>query len=62
MYCEFPDNTKLRGNVDTLKGRGPLLGDVDVLEGWAITNHMKFLTRATARFSTRDGVILGDTV
>lgn len=58
MHCEFRDDTKLRGAVDTLIGRGPLWGDVDVLEKWAITNHMKFLTRATARFSSWDGVIL----
>lgn len=58
MHCEFPDDTKLRGAVDTLIGRGLLWGDVAVLEKWAITKHMKFLTRATARFSGWDRVIL----
>jgi len=39
---KFADDTKLGGAVDSLKGKEPLERDLDRLESWAITNHMKF--------------------
>ncbi|KAK4827810.1 hypothetical protein QYF61_021802 [Mycteria americana] len=35
-------NTKLGGALDSLKSREALQRDLDRLESWAITNHMKF--------------------
>ncbi|PKU43370.1 rna-directed dna polymerase from mobile element jockey-like [Limosa lapponica baueri] len=39
---KFANSTKLGGTVDSLKGREALQRDLDRLESWAITNHMKF--------------------
>ena len=39
---KFANNTKLGGAVDSLESREALQRDLDRLESWAITNHMKF--------------------
>lgn len=36
------DNNKLGGAVDSLQGREALQRDVDKLEVWTITSHMKY--------------------
>ncbi|KAJ7407518.1 rna-directed dna polymerase from mobile element jockey-like [Pitangus sulphuratus] len=38
---KFADDTKLREAVDSLKGKEALQRDLRIIEGWAITNHMK---------------------
>ncbi|KAK4816509.1 hypothetical protein QYF61_017609 [Mycteria americana] len=39
---KFVDDTKLGGAVGSLEGREALQRDLDRLESWAITNHVKF--------------------
>ena len=39
---KFANNTKLGGAVDSLEDREALQRDLDRLESWEITNHMKF--------------------
>lgn len=39
---KFANDTKLGGVADTLRGKEALQGDVPKLEGWGITNQVKF--------------------
>lgn len=39
------DDTKTKEVVDSLKGREALKKDLDKLQGWAITNHVKYTKR-----------------
>jgi len=42
MYIKFADDNGLGGAVESLKCGESLQRDLDRLESWAITNHMKF--------------------
>ncbi|KAJ7416897.1 hypothetical protein BTVI_34328 [Pitangus sulphuratus] len=42
ILSKFADDTKLRGAVDSLKGRETLQRDLNKLEDWMITSHAKF--------------------
>jgi len=54
------DNSKLGGAVDCLKGREALQRDLDKLESWAITNHMKFSKSICWILHMESGKRLGD--
>ncbi|GAB0190123.1 mitochondrial enolase superfamily member 1 [Grus japonensis] len=42
VVSNFVDDTKLGGDIDSIEGGEALQRDLDRLENWAITNHMRF--------------------
>jgi len=42
VSSKFADDTKLGGAVASTEGEEDLQSDVDKLENWASTNHMKY--------------------
>ena len=58
MHIKFANDTQLGESVDSLEGREALQRDVDRLESWIITNHMKCNKGKWWIISTWEKVIL----